>query len=398
MVHDRSIRGPLLLALALATACSSAPEDETALGRPVSSRIVFAQQWSNAVQDLGRVPILPLTEDVYVGDLLALSAPPDFGSARTAGGLRTTATPRWKSLQVLADLDAEYRARPTWTHTADTGQRVEAGADGESIYRADRAPARHRIIGLRTLGSMTVDTSDLEPFLPIEVAPLIEGPATSDRIAVSVQTGEAEVYSLSLDAMIDQLLEPTVEEAGGGYQLRAEHRKNLPLVADPITGNVYLVVLTEVLYVRSVEVTIRRKTLLDEDGQPLPEADPDEEDAEALLGAREGQEVTRGVAAILRAEAMNDALGDDGTDRIGGSIHVVTATDHALTLRRRWPYPLAMAARGFTVEVVAATGEVLRMAPLGIDLPELPPPPAPEPPPAAEGQPEPAPGDDSGGA
>ena len=37
---------------------------ETDGGRPVSSRIAFAQAWAAAINDIGKFPILPPTEDV----------------------------------------------------------------------------------------------------------------------------------------------------------------------------------------------------------------------------------------------------------------------------------------------------------------------------------------------
>ena len=48
-------------------------------------------------------------------------------------------------------------------------------------------------------------------------------------------------------------------------------------------------------------------------------------------------------------------------------------TDDGLTLRRTWPYPLAVGVRGIVLEVDASTGDVPRMGPLGVALPTPPP-------------------------
>jgi phosphate-selective porin OprO/OprP len=77
-------------------------------------------------------------------------------------------------------------------------------------------------------------------------------------------------------------------------------------------------------------------------------------------------------APIRRAAELNEALARSGMeDRIGGSLEFIMVTDDALTLRRTWPYPLAVAVRGITLDVDVSTGEVLRTGPLGVELPEF---------------------------
>ena len=242
------------------------------------------------------------------------------------------------------------------------------------------------------MANLTVDVFDLEPLIPIEIAPLIEGPATSERLAVSVQAGEAETYSLSLESLIGQLVDTSGEAGGTQFTLKPTLLRNLPLVVDQNIGNAYVVVVAEVLYIRSLEATVRERTDPEKDGGdavrvPAPTI--------AQLGPVEPATAEPApdpsVAAILRAQAMNEAFGESGIeDRSGGSIKLVMATDEALTLRRRWPYPLAVAVRGITLEVEVATGNVLRMGPLGVELPDLPPPPPPSEKPEPEPEPEPA--------
>jgi len=363
----------VLLATGIA-ACASTGDDEPN-GRPKSSRLTFASEWSAAIHDMGKFPVYPPTEDVYVGDVFAYSEPPSFSSVKSAEGLRAAATPRWSSLQVLPELEEEYRRRPAWGASASA-----PSPEGESLYRTDRVPVRHRVVALRSMLKVTLRLPDLEPFIPIEIAPLIEGPATPDRFAVSVQAGDAEVYSLSVDTMLHQLLDVGDGPDGEGFTLKEEYLDNLSIVADPMTGQAYLVVLTEVLYMRSIEATIRKRDEPPaEDGKKQVRAETAEPAAGAPAeGATEApDEEDPAVAAILRAAAMNQAFGElDIEDRTGGTVRVVMATDNAITLRRDWPHPLAVAVRGITLEVDASTGSVIRMSPLGIDLPQLP---APEP-------------------
>ena len=358
----------VLLATGIA-ACASTSGDDEPHGRPKSSRLMFAAEWSAAIHDMGKFPVYPPTEDVYVGDVFAYSEPPSFASVKSAEGLRVAATPRWSSLQVLSELEAEYRRRPAWGPSAQS-------PTGESLYRTDRVPVRHRIVALRSMLKVTLQLPDLEPFIPIEIAPLIEGPATPERFAVSVQAGDAEVYSLSVDTMLDQLLDVADEPDGEGFTLKQEYLDNLSIVADPVTGKAYLVVLTEVLYMRSIEAMVRKRDAPQAEGEQEQTAASSTEPAPAApeeSGTEAPGEEAPGVAAILRAEAMNQAFGELGIeDRTGGTIQVVMATDNAITLRRNWPHPLAVAVRGITLEVDVSTGSVLRMSALGIELPKLP--------------------------
>jgi hypothetical protein len=157
-----------------------------------------------------------------------------------------------------------------------------------------------------------------------------------------------------------------------------------------------------VLYVRSVESTVRSRQG-DIAGVPPDDATEPIEPATEAATEADGQpvpsepavptpeEVDPAIAAIRRAAAMNELFDESGIDnRLGGTIKIVMATDQAVTLRRSWPYPLAMAVRGITLEVDTSTGSVLRMGPLGIALPEAPArPKAPSEPQPAEGSEQP---------
>ncbi|MEM6674159.1 MAG: hypothetical protein AAF726_15040 [Planctomycetota bacterium] len=368
-------RGNYAIAIALIgtplAGCALFEGDAGEIGRPTSTRVALTDEWTAAILDMGRYPIVPPTEDLYVGDIFALSSESGNGSVRTAEGLRSLATPRWKSLDVLPLLDAEYRRRPTWQ---------PAGGKDESLYSGEESPRRQRLVGIRSLANITVDVPELEPYLPIEVAPLIEGPATPDRLGVSIHVGEAEMYSLSVATILDQLVERLDESASAPFVLKEEHRTNLSLAADPATGLVYFYVITEVLYIRSIEATVRSR---EDTLAKSPQSWSLRSDADDLLegpalvpGPNLGEDKDHALAAIQRAAAMNEALTVNGIeDRTVGAIKMVMATDEALTMRRTWPHPLAAAVRGITLEVESATGVVRRMGPIGVPLID---PPAPE--------------------
>jgi len=270
-----------------------------------------AQAWSAALRDLGEYPVLPPSEDVYVGDVYVLPQPPPPPPETGAEEPHVTGAPRWKSLPVQADL-------------------------------RDAARRRSRV-GLRATGALTPAGADLESFVPAEIAPLVQGPAASERLALSLQAGDAESQSLSVDALLEHLVDR--DDGGARPRLKQEHLATLSLGADASTGHAYLSVVSEVIYVRSMDAVLRR-----------------------LDGTETALEP--GDAAIRRAAALNAALARSGlTDRLDGSLEFTLATDDAAMLRRRWTRPLAVAVRGVTLDVDRATGEVLRMGPLGVELP-----------------------------
>ena len=244
---------------------------------------------------------------------------------------------------MLERLESEHRQRPPW----------KPEQPGESPFDAS-GPVRHRIVSLTSMARLKLGDAGLEPLVPVEIVPLIEGAATPGAFGVSLQVGEAESLSLSVDTLVEQLVDIADGDDGPAFTLKPEHRGSLALAADPNTGNAYLVVVSEVLYIRSLEATIRRQ------GKPSSEQVVAPAPDDPML------------AAITRAAAMNEALAASGIeDRIEGAIEFVTVTDDVLTVRRSWSQPLAVAVRGVTLEVGVPTGEVVRMGPLGLELPAL---------------------------
>ena len=86
----------VLLIAALAGCALPGGQDDR---EPTQPTPTIADDWNQAILDMGKVPVLPPTEDMYVGDVYALPAPPDYSGTDTSDWL-TAATPRWKSLQV----------------------------------------------------------------------------------------------------------------------------------------------------------------------------------------------------------------------------------------------------------------------------------------------------------
>ncbi len=74
-----------------------------------------------------------------------------------------------------------------------------------------------------------------------------------------------------------------------------------------------------------------------------------------------------------RASRINQLLAESGTDHLPGvTTRIVNVGDSGVTLRRILQYPVAIAARGMTLEVQSETGVVLRMGPIGTPWPKGP--------------------------
>jgi hypothetical protein len=168
-------------------------------------------------------------------------------------------------LPVLTDLEDEYGQRPPWPRTPDAfagkpgalGQWQEADSGGSSIFRAGQVTTRLRLVGLDQFTAVSFTGNDLESMIPTEAATIIAGAADPRTLAVTFRAGAAESYSLSLDKLIGLLLDDATGDGGGGYVLKPPYRRNLDLLADPTSNRVWLQVISEVVYIRSADFTIR---------------------------------------------------------------------------------------------------------------------------------------------
>jgi len=379
------------------------------------SRGAILDQWGARVSATGLVGIVPPQEDIRVGDIYAFSISPDqlaagSSSARQAAAKRIAASSRWASLPVLTELADEYGQRPSWPRTPDAfvgppgamEQWQEADSDGDSIFSAGQATTRLRIVGLDQFTAVSFTGGDLETVIPTEAATLIAGAADPRNLAVTLRAGSAESYSLSLDSVIGLLLDDATGDGGDGYVLKPPYRRNLNLLADPTTNLVWLQVISEVVYIRSADITIRTidaepsneqitaEELAQVAGQvqassassaapPQPAqpadttAQPTADATNRALGALAATKLDPLYGAFVRAQAINDVLAESVGDDVPGSrMHFISVTDESVALRRLWPRGLAIGVRGLILEVDAGTGRVLRSGPMGQPLPYRP--------------------------
>ena len=124
-------------------------------------------------------------------------------------------------MQVTEDLNNEYRGRPAWPKTPDEYFHISDHPDDRkwSEPRSDEpdsifAPSemhRLRIVGMGPFSATAFPLEGLSLLMPSEAIILTEGSAMRDPKALTIRTGSAESYSLSLSKVLARLI---VEERG----------------------------------------------------------------------------------------------------------------------------------------------------------------------------------------
>ncbi len=386
-----------------------------------------SSQWDTPFARLGVVPVLPPSEDVRVGDMFVYPFNPDSyavaNSHTKRGGGGIAISPRWGTLKnLLPDLEEEYQLRPDWPATPDTFLQSSEGPEkrewleptaeaGQSVFAQDTVPGRLRNFGVPEFSAFTLTEGDVNSFVPTEAINLVLGSAWNDNKAISIRMNSAETYSLGLHKVIESGFDMT----DLGVALKTPYRDNLALVADPSADTVWIRLLSDVVYLRSIDIIIQSKSAFSEDEEtnanefsadnvkttstveeqsPAAEendsdtnsngdstdagdAKSDEQEEKVVIEVvktvvEENPDVILDPAfvAFVRANAINELLIKSGLDDLpGGFLRFISITDDSVTVRRVWQRGLAVGGRGLTLEVDKVSGDVLRSGNMGTLLP-----------------------------
>ena len=327
-------------ALLLLPGCFLRPPPE--VEPPISDPVV--RPWAESVTRLGVVPVVPPSEDIYVGDVFLYYDNPDRASTPRGSepiGLDT----RWETIPVLVDLEEEYEQRISWPPRSYT---PGSNPDAESLFSPQTTIRRARAIAIGPLTKTTFTTGDLNRLVPLEAVDLVRGSSWSDNKVVSVRFGDAVTYSIAINDLARQLID---KQHDGTRVLKPEFRDSLQLMRP--SGTLWLRVVGEVIYARTADLTVQSLGSYSEDkkieADSIGEYVPGDEDAK----------LDPKYAAFARARQINDELGaGDVADGPVSSVRFVSVADDSLTIRQMFNYPIAIGARGITLEVDAGTGEV----------------------------------------
>jgi hypothetical protein len=416
----------LIASSMLVTACTFDSVVTTDGSQPVTE-VKVGDQWDTPFDRLGVVPLLPPSEDVRAGDIFAYPFNPDLQirSSNRSRRSEISISPRWDSLDLLQELEDEYRLRPDWPAVADSypqsaggpqpGESSEpAAAQARSLFSPDQAPVRLRSFGVPELDTFTLSDAQANALVPSAAINLVFGSAWNDSKAISIRVNSAETYSLGLRKVISAAL----DTSGPVQVLREPYRNQLSLIADPTADSVWLRILSDVVYVRSIDIIIQSRSAFDEDEVAMASEFVDEVEETVTVNAQEiaadearatgemqaaaeggessgkdpksenspiDAEILRtetiteiapdhaldpAYAAFVRADAINEKLIAVDADRSSASqLRFVSVTDDSVTVRRVWQRGLAIGARGLSLEVDKLTGAVLRSATMGSLIP-----------------------------
>lgn len=352
-------------------------------------QVHLAQEWGQAIRTIGMVPVVPPREDVRVGDIFAYPVDPHLAAGDSWEKVRrVSAIPRWASVPVLAELDVEYRARPSWPKTPDAFLQISpepksrtwsepTSPEGRSLFAPDTVPERLRLVDLQAVTSATLSEGDLNAFIPTEAVNVTMGTAWLDAKAVSIRVSAAESYALSLQTLLAQVLAPVTGGEQSRYYLKEPYREHLALISDE--GSVWLQVISEVLYLRSVDISVQSKDRSREDDELHTSelGTPDEAEAmdtpETPTTAEPSDDTLDPVyAAFVRADAINQRLIASDTDDLpGGFVRFLSVTDESVSMRRIWHRGIAIGMRGLTLQVDTQTGEILQVELMGVPMPRI---------------------------
>ncbi len=363
--------------------CQTGSSSSQAVAPIEGSRGQLFDQWGTRLSEMGMISVVPPKEDIRVGDVMAMGYnPQEVLKGKQGASVRLFAiSSKWGALDVDDNLRRQYGARSSWPESQGSEE------------------SRPHIVSLTSLSSVDYTGHGLGALVPTEMAPLITGWAGSAEMGITMRVASAESYSLDVPAMLGLIMEESSADTQRRYFVRQPYRDGLRFIAD--SGNrVWLQVINEVLYARTVDIAVRitgqrapadQVTAADlamvaSAAQPQPSPQEGQADAAAAPteAATPAQAAPSGAGALavskldpiygayLRADAINDIFREsDAYEYPGGFTRFVSVTDESMSLRRTWDPGLAIGVRGITLEVDAETGEVLRAGPMGMELRQL---------------------------
>ena len=347
---------------------------------PASPISELQSQWASPLIELDYVPLKSLSEDVRVGDVYLLS---DGASIRQLPFGVTGH--RWTKLPVSELLAEQYERRGEFPETPeeylliedDEHERLEPTvAAGGDVFVPNPPTTRLPFVAMTGVANLRIEGEQVERLVPPEVLNVIPGARSGDPAAVRISIASAESYALGLSDLLPLVLEPGGEDLPARFSAGGDSAALLAGAGARPIDSLRFVVVSEVVFVRAVDITHHERNavgddeLVDPDELEVPEdADGDEQELPEMdTGAAddaEAEDIDPVLAVYARANAVNELLvRGDLQDTPVGSIRVLSVTDDSITVRRFFRRGLAVAVRGVLVEVDAASLEVRSVTPL----------------------------------
>lgn len=345
-----------VLSVVVASGCQSASMDDD--DGPSDEWLLH--DWLRRSQ--GLVGVLPPREDVRVGDVHVYLKDPEVLKRQPL-----YAMPRWDNLPAADLLADEFRQRPEypatpaeylWTEIDPDDRDWPEATDDRDFFAPDdqvgRLPSIH-------MGSFSLTPANLGEFVPSGAFNLALDERWDNWSLITIRVQAAETAGLPLGDSLRAFL--TKEE--GDYFLPEQLRDNLTALSPKGSNTVWVRIVTEVVYMRAMQITILGERRLLNRNDPV-EASELGISAEKGSDARADDELDPAYGAIARANAINKAMVESGTDALPGSfIRFLSVSDDLISVRRVYHRGIAIGVRGLSLEVDAATGKVRKIRLMG---------------------------------
>ncbi|MDJ0776874.1 MAG: hypothetical protein QNJ85_03355 [Gammaproteobacteria bacterium] len=249
----------------------------------------------------------------------------------------------------------------------------------ESSIVPAAAAARHSLLDHINLPFVAVGSrieSDLIDIVPSNIS--------SKTGSFQIRPTAGRIESQPLQDILNWLKADDADDIGV-TRLKQEYWRNLSAVPSSGKQAVWLHVVSEILYMQSLDIRLSGELDLDlpenveasitadmaeaddngEDGEPVygqAAADPDQVRVESDSSADNEITVVQETNAFTRALAINKILEAQGlNDNFGVVTRLVFIDDDEVVLRTSMPRPLAIGVRGLRLQVNPLTGEILRI-------------------------------------
>jgi hypothetical protein len=341
---------------------------------------IVAKNWSRMIRQEQVVPIFPPREDVRVGDVYVTLTPPKEAEKHYYhdDGKFLEIPVRLCSVGNLTALVDEYTKRPPYPRTPTNGlvssrlvvtNHTEIkGKDGsvtnttsvtefpllltvpdnsevpDPELHKPKAPDRLRHVAFPEFSTVTLNSGALQFVVPIKAVSTAVGGAAAKAESASLRISSAESCGLPADLLYSDL--QRILTGGGGSGVVGGTFSNLftalagsedaKKAGD--TNRIYLSLLTEVYYARTIDVSYDLKESIG--GALGVKANPGASLVDAAANAAARATMLNALnAQVLAANAP------------GGSLAFTSVSDTAIGLRRTYSRPISIGYRGLTLEM-----------------------------------------------
>jgi hypothetical protein len=408
----------------LMSSCCSGPDSHGQVYR----------EWSKRMAEMGIFPVYPPREDIVVGDVYALPLHPyDTAAVGQIGGLGNAGIHveylgdtnlGWNNL-LLKEANY-YRQRPyppDSTNGVISGTNVPLTRVATYIEDTQRksvfdpgSVARLRQVSFPDFNITHVDQASLSAVIPIEGIMASFNFNRSDIRAVHFSIPNAESYGMTLEELLQEVYQDhffrvvnglmclradtnsVINLAGAKmayamfqdilgnimrnpeYCIRGNLKRHMEESAKLMENKIYLALISEIYFARSMDITIERKTAAGASvsARPITAAELGQLKDLGLLkthvqtnstttttntSASDGTtntvvgtkaemiDVTEGDSAFDLAKKLRDLETPDTVDKIGGSVRVLTVSASNIGLRRTFERPIVVGVRGVILKV-----------------------------------------------